>query len=516
MKKGSYFFGCFITACIFLFGITCLSYAEQWTISFKSHLSLSQGGAYGQAKIDVRGQGSAKVSIDDSGKLSGQGTMNISENVAAGGMNIKARGAGPFQVTGRKDGDYIVFRFSGSPITVKGTMMGMPYDNSYEPSIFAPVDTAIERKEGATTHSKSSLSGLNGTTTYTISGGMGVTKEAPPPKGTFPDKENIWTLEVEGTWTQTVYNGTATTTVSGHAEFPLPKEDGPAKGEGPFTMNTSTSPYAKGKLLLDGKIKNDILTFAPRSTFDKSTVKGSGATVQSDFGTGIWAFDTKGKEISIPVKDGAEVKEEFSQPDSGAMGYIIWRLKGKKIEKWRIMIDDYHPNFLIDTGGGPRGKLAGLKVHGRRTVDVVIENNKFKSGTGTGKLITVDPYSYPSWAYEIKSLKKSAPGGRTTPCMIPDKFSVKGQKSGRRLSITLPEKSGWMVYIWCRVRFDEIKKHGYTISIQDQLYEKGPRGDSDWWSIMGHFNVVLKDGWAHETAPAGAEDRTTLTVKKLK
>jgi len=73
------------------------------------------------------------------------------------------------------------------------------------------------------------------------------------------------------------------------------------------------SQSSKGVLILDGRIENKILTFKPRSKMEtaKITQGPPSFSASANFGEGLWIFDPA-EQVSIPVKNGAEVIENIS------------------------------------------------------------------------------------------------------------------------------------------------------------------------------------------------------------
>jgi len=298
---------------------------ETWNLSFKSDISFSQAGV--SAKITASGKASLK--IGENGVLTGNGKMTASERTTGPGLSSHVSGSGPFSVVGKRDGKRLIFRFTGKAFPLKGTIkaggMELEHDSTFEPSLPVSVDSVIERKEGATTTLKNSVAGMKSVTEVALSNGANVKKEAPEPAGTFPDKANIWSLEMDARWTTGTLHGSITNTMKGRAEFPLPKEDGPARGEGPLTLKNSTM-TVKGKLILDGRIENGVLRFTPRIAMQSGDIKSSGGPVTAKYGAGLWGDD--GEVIAIAVEDGAESKDSFTHKASRSSGTTVWTLTG--------------------------------------------------------------------------------------------------------------------------------------------------------------------------------------------
>jgi hypothetical protein len=298
---------------------------ETWDLSFKTNLSFKQTGV--SSKITASGQAAMKIGADN--VLTGTGTMTATEHTTGPGVSCTATGAGSFTVTGKRDGERLIFRFGGKGFPLTGTVsaagMTMPHESSFDPSLPASVDSAIDRKSGAKSMAKFGAAGMKGKTDFSLSNGANVVKVAPEPAGTFPDKPNIWVLEMDASWTTGTLGGSATTTMRGRARFPLPKENGPARGEGPLTMKNG-SMVVHGKLVLDGRIEGGVLRFKPRITMETASIKTSGGPATANYGAGLWGGD--GEEVSIAVEDDAEASESFTHKASRSSGTTTWTLTG--------------------------------------------------------------------------------------------------------------------------------------------------------------------------------------------
>lgn len=298
---------------------------ETWSLTFKTNLSFSQAGV----SATITASGTASLKIAGTGVLTGTGKMSAKEKTTGPGVSSHASGSGAFNVVGKRDGKRLIFQFKGKEFPLKGRInaggMSLDHESSLDPALPACVDSVVERKEGATSTVKHSMGGMNCVTHLTLSNGANVVKVAPEPAGTFPDKANIWILEMDARWTTGTLTGSVTTTMKGRARFPLPKEDGPARGEGPLTM-TNSSMTVKGKFVLDGRIKNGVLRFTPRVSFESGKLDTSGGTVAANYGAGLWGDD--GEVISLPVEDGAETTDSFTHKASRSSGSTTWTLTG--------------------------------------------------------------------------------------------------------------------------------------------------------------------------------------------
>ncbi len=212
-------------------------------------------------------------------------------------------------------------------------------------------------------------------------------------------------------------------------------------------------------------------------------------------------------------------------------------------ELWRITIDDYMFYWVFYLGPGPKDKKAGMKVHIRRVVEVMIENEAFKSGTGKAEIISLDNYSYPDYAYicklaigEIVGRGTALDGTRAdqviwtkrfnppqnekdaklreqwlkitkhkTPYIWPENFSVEGAKAGDKLDIWWTQESGCTIGIHFSPNLEEWNRRHpntpYTMRQEDEKEE----GVIPYIRLLGRFHsVMLIDGWSEESSSPDA------------
>lgn len=547
--------------------------AESWSLSVSYKLT----GKMGAASMYVKANGIAQLQDDGSGNFTGKGSLSVTEGVTGPNLVSKTSGSGLFTVTGRRDGANLLFSISGSEIPLQGTVTVMgktePCESSFDPSSCTAGEASIERKEGASSAHKIDVSGVQSgvkaISMFQLKGGQNIVKKDEPPDPKQAAPEDRWILELDATQDYTVsaaggMKGSGHDTFKGQVEFVLPEENGPVGGEGPMTYKGRykwTSPIATDSetnvecvLILDGKVEDDVLTFVPKAKMTRVDFKQTGvasAQASSDLGEGQTLFNTT-EEVSIPVENEAEKVIDINDSRHGMnmTGKFTWRLKGKKIEKWRITIDDYRINYLLNEGMGAMDKRCGLKVHARREIDVVIENKKFKSGQGKSEFVSIKGHSNPPWAYDVSAATTTIIGTGSdidaervdqtewaerfnppknkadaelkkewekikknkTPYIYPEKFSAGGNVSGKQLSLVLPSKSGYTVAIYSKLNVAAVKKHGFVVTKNKRIEMMG----LEEVSLFNKFTVTLKDGWKHEDAPPSALERTCLSVKKIK
>jgi len=304
---------------------------ETWKLDFNTDMGYSHSGPYGTVSMKIKASGQVTLSINSQGVLTGQGSMAVTESAKGPNFSSNASGKGKVSVTGKRDGPKLIFCFTGKEFPIRGTMsaagMSMSHESSFDPTLPAPVDTSIERKEGATGTATHDLGGGKCTTRFTLSGGRNVVKVAPVDTKLYPMTTNRWVLEFDGRWT--TYGSSVS--MVGRAEFPIPEKDGPAKGTGPLELRCKGE-LVKGELILDGWIKDNVLTFVPRGTFKSVSVKAGKGGASSKYDTGLWVFGEH-ETISLPLEGDAEKVFPFVHALSKSSGQTAWRLKGNKDPK---------------------------------------------------------------------------------------------------------------------------------------------------------------------------------------
>nr|WP_319395854.1 hypothetical protein [uncultured Desulfobacter sp.] len=560
----------FASACaLFLLFFAGTTGAESWLLN----VSYSLSGSMYSISTNTRAKGRVRIEDDGKGNFTGTGRLSVTEKGTGPYIVLQASGSGVIYATGRRDGANLAIQIKGPSIPLNGTstVMGeaQPHKSSFQPSSCTPSEILIERKQGALSSQKVDVPGfaVQADIRFTLSDGINIVKqiEAPDPQNALP--EDVWTLELEARneYSAGGMNITGHDSFKGKLKFVRPFKDGPVAGKGPMTNKGSfkvTSPYPGTSdyntdcvLILEGRVEKDVLIFTPKAkikqTHMNQSLAGKSVSASANAGQGISLF-RYAEEIRIPMENGQEYIDTVSQNDHGmkTTGNWIWRLKGKKIDKYRLTIDDYYTDYLLHEGSGTDNKRCGLKVHTRRIVDVVIEDKKFKSAQGTSRFVSIKPFANPPWAYEVKHLATQIPGtgsdidydradqvkwaGRfnppktqqdarlkkqwekirknKTPYIYPEKFRAKGALSGNQLKLWLPSKSGYTVSIYWKLNTEAIKKRGKTIG-KDKLRENMGLKIRPLETL---YSVPLIDGWQHENAPSTALERTCLGVVKTR
>lgn len=142
---------------------------------------------------------------------------------------------------------------------------------------------------------------------------------------------------------------------------------------------------------------------------------------------------------------------------------------------------------------------------------------------GTGTDIDAERLDQAHWAKRFNPPKNSQDAAlkrewaaimaRKTPFIFPDKFTPGTTRSGASLSLSLPQPSGYVVGIYCKLDVSAVQAHGYKVA-PDQLQET-----IDHQRRVFHPNTVtvrLEDGWTDADAPSDAMDRTVLRVERVR
>lgn len=507
---------------------------EKWTLSFSA--AISSGSASPYVNLTIKPIGKGQISVGENDVLTGNGQMSISAQLTGPNMSGFLKGKGPFTLTGRRDGGNLYFQFHGTDIPLKGTItvagMSVPHEDTFSPETLAPVNLVIERKEGAKSSNKHNIGGIKATINYTLSGGNNVKETALQPPGTFPKKENIWVLEFESTIKmQNPLMGLTTTTLKGEAKFPLPKDDGPAVGEGPLTVQSPNLLDVKGKLILRGNIKDDILIFNPKAIYETAKLGIPMGTAKSNYGTGLWVFDQSTGPVKITVENDAELTQNFSSSEARATATATWRLKGEKKELWQMTIDGWN------TVGYPAELFTnviygGLRVLWKIVVKFEIINGKYHKGSGTAEITKIDPYSSLPGIYNCTVLKDSWLDGNgkahSTPHIEYKIFDVPGTKSGSEATLYTPNNNHIILRCYCALNKKNAKqiydgkpgKYGsktledWLKSTKNEMNERGifpiPGGE-----LLSGCTITLVDGWRKELGNPQSLNRSTITVKRL-
>ena len=543
---------------------------ESWEMSVVGETTLKN--IDGTSRISkVNGTVTLKEQAD--GSFAGTGDMTATmvwDTPPRGGVIIENKllpGSGKFSVKGKRDGKNLIFGIEKGSIVCKGTSKATygettvvtPVEPAVDPSVFTPAErTVIERKEGATASHKLDVTSAGAHVTvnadFTLSGGTGIVQEPALPKGKFPAKQDLWTLELDCDFTQEAHAGgadvTTDTSLLGAVEFPLPLADGEAKGTGPLSMQCSsvmTKPTptkqkwsADGELILDGRIENDVLTFMPKGTF--KNVTGTGASLHSAQNTseGMWVLNPS-LPVSMPVQDGAQVVQQLADPKTMiTKGQLTWTLRGKKREVWRITLDGFD---RISSGGNPQpikkpksnkdpnapdvkwsDTACGLKVAWRVVIDVEIEDGKYKDGKCTAALISATPYSMPPGVYSVKATSVTIIDDdgtkHKTPYVRKPAFPVrKGLKFGKQLQLDLyfPNPDGdfgcWVAYRAVLNRKEAAKKIAFWNSNKDRL--RPELSEKRFSYFPPRISVLLLDGWTKWDGDANSAQSEKYSVKRI-
>lgn len=421
---------------------------ETWILNFSS-----QAGAAGLVE-KVSGRG--RINIDSSGRLSGQaqlsatvtGTMRAGQNACT----VDASGKGPAIITGKREREYLRFGFKEGAIPVRGTMecdtpLGVlkdRYETDIDPYTLAPpAGTVIERKNGAKTTVAVRLPIGNGTSVATLSGGNNVVQESDVPtvSSSEPlDPDNIWVVDFVFKGLMTAGRGRITFNAKGQAEFLAPLDgNGLIKGQGRFTdsvhLSWNGSTVGGGTLIVNGQVRNDDeITFEPRLKFEQE---------EGAYGLSANAGLMNGDEypVTMDFRNGAQKKQllwpNFSKQGATFTNSVIWKLRGKKKQKWLIthQASDLHSQRVVPGVG------AGVRADWTVQTLVDIEDDSYKEGTATISM-SPRPVSTPPGLFNVDYDYSVAPP-----------YSVRGRKVGNQIMLIYPRgrNSYYHLYYWFRI-----------------------------------------------------------------
>lgn len=128
-----------------------------------------------------------------------------------------------------------------------------------------------------------------------------------------------------------------------------------------------------------------------------------------------------------------------------------------KREKWRVTWKGW------DTLYFGSGLLAGgIKPYWEVRVDFIIEDGKYKEGTGTARFIKFEPHSHPPGVYDCEPMKGYALDAQLnqhpTPYIEVPNFSVPGSSNGASATLQLPKENFYLVDYYCVMDSDRAKE----------------------------------------------------------
>jgi hypothetical protein len=525
---------CLTAAILIWLAASLAQAAEKWTIQFSgTYQTLIQspnGAIVGVTKFTGTGQ----ISADKWGRFTGVGNIKLDDNLTGPLMKCQGAGTGGFQITGRRQGKYLSVSFEKAAVPVRGTCTisiggTAPYETSFDPSVLTVPSRVIERKNGATISDDIAATGqsaagggrVTGKVNLSLSGGSDI--DSDKPKGEFPNPPKIWTLSNDWDYTMACQGAYVTGNGTGSAQFPLPKGDGTVKGEGTTTAShRGTTPISsgaeggKGRLLIEGEIKDDLLAFLPGFVDDSGQMSGSGAggsQAASFGGMAMWGRDVP---IVIPVKDGARVVDKRTYDI--ALCHIevneTWSLHGEDypsnagpagpMEAWRIAFDAWDKW----TNEVQTGVKAGANAHWRVDVTVLLANHQWKSATAVATALQLNGISDPPGVFNVLY-------GFDAFATIP----VTGSVQGNNLTLTFPRDDSGKLGIDYKVELmeDDLEKTLQDGGVPDastaasDLKAKGTIHSTEKLLIprKGTYTLTLAEG----TQPGVGDEK--IALKKL-
>jgi hypothetical protein len=312
----------------------------------------------------------------------------------------------------------------------------------------------------------------------------------------------------------------------GKASVTLPEGDGPVTGVGTWDNHTYTSAgeaFQQGRLLIRGRVENDVLTFTPQFIVREFRVRGQKVPIPNP-DPGLY---NPGDTESIRVADGAETRSM-----SHGVPWV-WHIRGGKAERWRITIDGWdrfaqgdqpkaipRPKSLgkpspwtVGTGKAAKVKYSevsfGLFVHWRMVVDVEIEKGRYKRSTGRAFMVSDRPYCNPSGVYTCQSRSSRV---SNSP------FTVhRGIKSGQRLNLTLHSHRDQraVLYIGYECRLDKLAAEMTIVKWKIKVLPN--RRASEVTVIFPYtISVLLVNNWNKTEGQPGQSNARVYKVKRLR
>ena len=526
-----------LVAVVLLAGVAP-SQAESWAFRFDFKIAGTMAGT----QVDISGGGTGSVTAGEDGRYTGKAELAVTTTptVSVPGISFTpAKGSGSVEVEAIRKGEHLVISLARKSIAQEGEIVTAagrnPWKTTFETSSIAPAGlealTTIERRIGATTTSRHSGGGLSATITFTLTAGSDIQppeEPAPARSGNLVGhpllREKVrWELTLESVSTTRfgagAIQGVTVTKLDAVVPFELAPVDLAVKAEGSLTFRAVTTGFAsadmkgEGVFELDARIEDDHLVFVPRARLTSSSARSAAGSARSDHGAGVNFFTTK-DEVRLPLRNDAEVAVPTDQeiPGGTHVGACIWRLKGKKVEVWRMIQDEKELVGLKNRYG-----FTGVRIRWRHTVDFRLVDGQYDKSIGQAELISTEPVCEPSgdplhpekarsvqlWDVALLHMPHN---GRETPYITPASFvPVRVAVTNGSVDLTLADTGGGVA--WTRAFREE----------QASELFPGKKGDYEYWAgpfereFTGNVlvpNLPLIDGYTR------ADDPTTRTVTR--
>lgn len=453
--------------------------AESWRFRFDFKIA----GATAGTQVDIAGGGTGSVTAGEDGRFTGKAELAVTTTptVSVPGIAFTpAKGSATVEVEAIRKGEHLVISFARKSIPQAGEIVTAagrsPWKATFETSSIAPAGlealTTIERKIGATTTSRHSGGGLHATITFTLTAGSDIQ----PPEEPAPERagglvghpllsEKVrWELRLESVSTTRfgagAIQGVTVTKLAAVVPFELAPTDLAIEAEGALTFRAVTTGVAsadmkgEGVFELDARIEGDDLVFVPRARLTSSAARSAAGVARSDHGAGVNLFTTK-DEVRLPLRNDAEIAVPTDQeiPGGTHVGACIWRLKGKRVEVWRMIQDEKELVGLKDRYG-----FTGVRIRWRHTVDFRLVDGQYDKSIGHAELISTEPVCEPSrdplqpekargvqlWDVALVHVPHN---GRDTPYITPASFvPVRVAVTNRSVDLTLADTGGGVAW----------------------------------------------------------------------
>lgn len=346
---------------------------EKWTLTFSYNSNfLFLKSPRGSTEKMITG--SAVLFTDQSGNVSGNGTMSITTHSHSPGIyESSGSGHSAFNIKGVWIANEIIFTFQGdTTISITSKSLIPPYSIT---TLTQKVDSAniasnqiIERKNGAKAKSEARYYGSKKgylSKLFDLSGEKVFPTKTVTSSADLSTKKDTCTLELLSEFNYP----TVTTKTEGEVKFFLPDGDGPLLSIGTATLILYTGKgtkaeniflHTEGDLQIEGKLHKNSITF---NAICKARKSQSNSYNQIMDPGQVQFSDEK---ISMKLKNGAELVKNW--PD----GKVTWRLK---CQMTGVLVVSPTEGLFADLDGDKietQSKTYTLKNTGKESIDFAI------------------------------------------------------------------------------------------------------------------------------------------------
>ena len=190
-------------------------------------------------------------------------------------------------------------------------------------------------------------------------------------------------------------------------------------------------------------------------------------------------------------------------------------------QKWRVTWVGWDTLYF-----GDNLLAGGIKPYWEVRVDFIIEDGKYKQGTGTARFIKFEPHSHPPGVYDCEPMKGYAIDAQLnkhpTPYIEVPNFSVPGSSNGASATLQLPKENFYLVDYYCVMDSDRAKEalgaqYG-KLTAKDMV-----KHSSKYKSIekhgrqlpWGNRTIPLQDGWKKSYGNTQSMDAHIVKVQRI-